>query len=282
MEKIKTTIMILISLFAVSFILSIFFVELDTSDVAIIKVRGVLTVDRNPGYLTDYASSTDLVNVIKEAARNPAIKAVIFDINSPGGSPVATDEIAQAIKSMNKTSIAVIREVGASGAYWIATACDVVYANRMSITGSIGVTASYLEFSGLMERYNVSYERLVTGEFKDMGTPFRELSEKERDMFMKTLNKMNEYFIFEVSKNRNLPIEKVKELATGQIYLGVEAKELGLIDYLGNLDDAMNYLTQNYNLSNKATVFQSQRSIFSNILSGFEGKEPSLTSEIKI
>ena len=119
-------------------------------NVAVIAVKGMITVDQLPGFAMDYtAASTEIVSLIEEASENPRIEAIILDINSQGGSPVGSDEIAQAVKKTNKTTVSVIRELGASGAYWIASASDHVIANRMSITGSIGVVGSYLEFSGL-------------------------------------------------------------------------------------------------------------------------------------
>ena len=88
---------------------------------------------------------------------NKDIKAIVLEINSPGGSAVASDEIASAVKKSNKPTVAVIREAGASGGYWIASSTDHIIANRMSITGSIGVISSYLEFSGLIEKYWVGW-----------------------------------------------------------------------------------------------------------------------------
>jgi len=267
MSKLRTTAMILVTIFALSYIFSLFFDETEglSGNVAILKIRGVLTVDRSPGFIIDYSSSTDIVKSIKDLDKNPSIKAIIFDINSPGGTPVATDEIAQAIKNSDKLTVALIRDIGASGGYWVASSCDTIISNRMSMVGSIGATASYLEFSGLMKRYNVSYERLVSGKHKDMGSPFRSLTDEERIIFQDTLESLETIFIDEVSVNRNLPKEKVKQLATGRVFLGIEAKEHGLVDTLGGMDESKIFIEEELNITVQPTYMVSEKSVFSDI-----------------
>jgi len=218
-------------------------------NVAYIPVKGVITVDGSSSLLgADYASSENIVAFIEDAAEDPLIEAIVFDINSPGGSAVASDEIAQAIKRANKTTVAVIREVGASGGYWIASSTDHVVANRMSIVGSIGVISSYLEFSRLLDNYNVTYQRLVAGQYKDMGTPFKELTNEEREILQKKLDKIHGFFIDEIAENRGISHEQVKNMATGEFFLGVEGKEMGLIDELGDLKTAEKYLKEELGL----------------------------------
>src|SRR3990172_9614359 len=182
---------LIIGLFVALFVFSLFmslmikaFSDFDDDNgvgfgnVAIIRIYGpILTTDG--GLLSgEVTKSDDILKFIKKANESDEIKAVVFEINSPGGSAVASDEIGRAIKEMNKTTVAWIREVGASGGYWIASSTDHIIANRMSITGSIGVIGSYLEFSGLLNRYNVTYQRMVSGKYKDMGSPFKELSDE--------------------------------------------------------------------------------------------------------
>ena len=161
---------------------------------------------------------------------------------------MATDEVGTAIKKAkaSKPVIAVIREVGASGGYWIASTADYVIANKMSITGSIGVYSSYLEFSGAMEKYGVGYEKLIAGEQKDTGTLFQKLSPEARRIMQEKINKIHGYFMQEIAINRNISLEKVKKLSTGEIYLGSEALELGLIDALGDRETAETYLKDKY------------------------------------
>ncbi len=218
-------------------------------NVALIPLSGVLTGDGGQSYLGQpTTSSQDIVEFILQAEEHPQVRVILLEINSPGGSAVASDEIAAAVKSSDKPVVALIREVGASGGYWVASAADYVMANRMSITGSVGVLSSYLEFSGLMEEYGVGYERLVAGERKDIGTPFRKLSDEERRLLEGKLKRIHEFFIQEIAGNRNLEVEEVRRLATGEFYLGVEALELGLVDALGTRETMEEYLQQAYGL----------------------------------
>ncbi len=213
-----------------------------SGNVALIPVKGVIVGDSTDSFFDDSASSQDIVKLIEKAEDDARIKAIIIEINSPGGSPVASDEIAQALKKTNKTTVAWIREIGASGGYWVASATDHIVANRMSITGSIGVIASYLDFSGFINRYNVSYERMVAGKYKDLGTPFKELTPEERALFQNVLDDLRDEFIDEVAANREMPRKDVEKIATGLFYLGSEAQRLGLVDELGSKDEVIAYI----------------------------------------
>lgn len=239
-----------------------------SGNVALIPIEGVISTGGDQSsFAQGVASSTKIVEFIKKANDNPDIKAIIFEINSPGGSGVASEEIANAIKKTNKTTISYIREVGASGAYWVASATDRIFVSRMSITGSIGVTASYLEFAGLLKDYNVTYRELVAGKYKDMGNPFAELTKEEQDIFQKQLATVHEFFIDEVAKNRRLSNDAVRGLATGEPILGMRAKELGLVDEIGGKDEATKYLEQKLNLTAEIAEYKEKRT-FLDLLQG--------------
>ncbi|MBT4651174.1 signal peptide peptidase SppA [Candidatus Woesearchaeota archaeon] len=261
---------ILLTVLAVLFVLFILLpISLSLFDgskignVAIIPIDGPITGNGGSYLGQSTTSAKTVVNFIKEAENNKQIKVILFEINSPGGSAVASDEIASAIKKTTKPTISVIREVGASGGYWIASATNHVIANRMSITGSIGVISSFLEFSGLMDKYGVGYEQLTAGEYKDAGTPYRKLTEEEKIILQKKINKIHDYFIEEIANNRNLEKSKVTELATGEFYLGIEALELNLIDQLGDKDSAEQYIKDNYDLEEVDFVsYQTELSFF--------------------
>ena len=207
------------------------------SQIAVIPIKGVITVEGSGDFLSgNGASSTLVTSFIKQAENDENIKGIILEINSPGGGVVASEEIANAVKNTKKPTVAWIREVGASGAYWIASASDAIVADPLSITGSIGVISSYLEFGGFLEEHNVTYERLVSGNYKDTGTPFRTLQEDERDILQSKIDKVHDFFVSEVASNRDMEKEEVEKLSTGIFYLGSEAQELGLVDYLGGKD----------------------------------------------
>ena len=241
-------IFVLLSFF-VSSLLSLFIGVEPVGNVALIPVKGVIMVDPASTFGTATASSTEIIEQIQKADKNPSIKAIVLDINSPGGSAVASKEIADAIKKTEKPTVAVIRELGASGGYWVASATDRIIANEMSITGSIGVFSSYIEFAGLLERYNMTYQRLTAGKYKDMGDPFKPLALNEREILQKKLNKIHDIFIESIAENRNMPRTRVREISTGEFYLGIEALELGLIDDTGDKDTAEQWLKQELNLT---------------------------------
>ena len=236
-------------------------VESLSGNVALIPIEGVIVATDPNGLFETVTTSTDAIELIEKADKNSNIKAIILEINSPGGSAVASQEIAEAVKKTNKTTVAWIREVGASGAYWIASSSDHIVANRVSITGSIGVIASYLEFPGLLERYNVSYQRLVSGKYKDMGSPLRELTDEETVIFQQTLDTIRDYFAGEVAKNRNMSKKDVDKIANGLFYLGAQAKDLGLVDELGGKDEAIRYIENREKIKAVVVEYKTEKSL---------------------
>ena len=237
-------------------------VESLSGNVALIPVDGVIVGNKDSNFLFESITpSPDAVELIEKADRNPSIKAIILEINSPGGSAVASEEIANAVRKTNKTTVAWIREVGASGAYWVASAADYIVANRVSITGSIGVIASYLEFPGLLERYNVTYQRLVSGKYKDIGSPFKEMTTEEKAIFQQNLDAIRDYFVSEVAKNRNLNKKDVDKIANGLFYLGAEAKELRLVDELGGKDEVIAYIEKKEGMKAELVEYKKEKTL---------------------
>ncbi|MEM4327993.1 MAG: signal peptide peptidase SppA, partial [Candidatus Woesearchaeota archaeon] len=234
----------------------------------VVPLKGTLTADNDAATLLgEFVSSKKITEWIEKAAESADIKAIILDINSPGGTPVASDEIVRAVKRarQKKPVYSVIGEVGTSGAYWVASASDKILANPMSVTGSIGVLASYLEFSGLIKEYNVTYQRLVSGKYKDMGSRFKELTPAERELLQRKIDLVHEFFVRDVAENRKLPIEKVREVATGEIFLGTEALTLGLIDELGDRNDAIKMLERSLNITAKVFEFKRKPRLFGSL-----------------
>lgn len=212
--------------------------------IAVIPLKGEINVD----------TSTEIIKNIKDADKDITVSAIIFEIDSPGGTVLASKEIATAVKNAKKPTVAWIREVGASGAYWAASATDKIVADPASITGSIGVTGSYLQYSGLMEKYGVTYERLVSGQYKDAGTEYKDLTPAERTYLQAKIDTINGMFIDAISQNRNMPKETVAKLATGEIFLGVEAQQNGLVDVLGQKAEAQKTAEQLAGITNSRLV----------------------------
>ena len=230
--------------------------------IAVIPIKGTISTENGNGdfFSGGTIGSGMIVDFIEKADRDHSVKAIILNINSPGGTVVASKEIADAVKKTNKPVVSYIREVGASGAYWIASASDIIVADPLSITGSIGVLGSYLEFSELFSKYGVKYQNIKTGEFKDLGSPYKELTNEEREVLMSKLRIIHEHFVDSVSENRGFD---VNELSNGVFYLGVEAKEKGLIDVLGGKQEAIDAAKNLAGIESYELIFyQKERSVF--------------------
>ena len=246
----------IISLFAGTDVASL------NGNVALIPIEGEIIGTSDTGLFSQgTVSSPDVIELIEKAGKNPNIKAIIFEIDSPGGSAVASEEIAAAVKKTNKTTVAWIREVGASGAYWIASSTEHIVANRASITGSIGVIASYLEFPGFLSRYNITYRRLVAGKYKDIGTPLKEMSIEEQAYLQSSLDEMRDYFVSEVAKNRRMNKKDVDKIANGLFYLGSRAKDYGLIDELGGKKEAVTYIERKENITAEIVEYKKPKGL---------------------
>ena len=195
----------------------------------------------------DITGSEDLVYMIEQAKDDSTVKAVLVDIDSPGGYSVAADEVAKALKALDKPSVAVIRGWGDSAAYWVATGADVIFAHPLSDVGSIGITQSYLENVKYNTKEGYTYQQLSLGKFKDLGDPNKPLTAEEKQLVMKQLEENYNYFIQTVATNRNIPVEELRKLATGESWTGTEALKLKLIDKLGGFPEATAWLEKQIN-----------------------------------
>lgn len=259
MKKLLWTIFILAGLFLIASGIALFlenpsfsfpsFESQTKINVAVIPIYGEIAGDniKTDIFSIEKTTPKTISKFIDDVKKDSSIKAVIFDINSPGGSVVPSMEIADIVKKLNKTKYAVISELGASGAYWVASSADKIIASPLSITGSIGVTSSYLDFAGLMEKYGVTYNQLAAGELKELGSPYTTLTKEQRDVLEKKIKIIQEYFLNYVKNNRKLTDENVKKISSAEFYLGSEAKELGLVDVLGDKQTAVDMIKAEFN-----------------------------------
>ncbi len=210
--------------------------------VVIIPIKGEITSEGCGGSIFGSYQCAQ-VNVIKKrlkrADEDPTVKAIVLDINSGGGSVVASGELMRAIRETSKPVVAYIGESGASGAYYAASAADCIIADRNSITGSIGVIMSVSHYYELYEKIGINVTVIKAGGSKDVGSPYRPMSEDEKRELTEMVDSIHRDFIENVAENRNLTFEEVESVADGSIYLGITAKEADLIDEIGNLDDAI-------------------------------------------
>jgi protease-4 len=169
------------------------------------------------------------------------ISAVIIRINSPGGAVAPSQEIFREIQktSQIKKVVASLGSVAASGGYYVAAATDHIVANPGTITGSIGVIVEFIQIEELLSKIGVGFEVLKSGEFKDTGSPYRKLTPQDKAVIQGLIGDIQEQFVEAVAEGRGLPVEKVREIADGRVFSGVKAKALGLVDELGNFQDAV-------------------------------------------
>jgi len=204
-------------------------------DVAEVAVEGPITRDGGGGPLPQSPRSTpadDIVEQIDRADEDDNVDALLVKLNTPGGEVVPSDDIRLAAERFDGPTVAYTTDVCASGGYWIASGCDELWAREGSIVGSIGVIGSRVNASGLAEKMGLSYERFAAGEYKDAGTPLRELEEDEREYLQGLIDGYYETFVDRVSEGRNLEPEFVRD-TEARIYLGEQADEMGLVDHLG-------------------------------------------------
>ncbi|MFH1661887.1 MAG: signal peptide peptidase SppA [Candidatus Falkowbacteria bacterium] len=192
----------------------------------------------------DEISSEYIVSAIKEAEKNNKIKAIILEIDSAGGGPVAAEEVADALKYAEKPTVALIREYGNSAAYYVATGADIIFASVNSDVGSIGVTMSYSDNARKNQKEGLTYNQLSSGKFKDIGDPDKPLTVEEKQLIMRDIKIYHDNFIKAVAENRNLDIEKVRRLADGSSMPGQIAMENGLIDRIGSFREVREYVEE--------------------------------------
>ena len=188
------------------------------------------------------SSSGVIVSQLLEFKKDKGIKAIILRINSPGGSVGPTQEIYREVLKTIKTKIVIVSmgEVAASGGYYIAAAANKIVANPGTITGSIGVIMNFVRLEDLLKKIGIDLQVLKSGEFKDIGSPHRKLTERDKELISALIGDIQRQFEEGVAKGRRISVEEVQRIADGRVFSGAQAKELGLVDVLGNFQDAVN------------------------------------------
>lgn len=188
-------------------------------------------------------SSKQVVEHIKIFRDDEKIRAIIIRVNSPGGGVGPSQEIFRELMKTRetKTVIASMGSVAASGGYYIAAGADRIVANPGTITGSIGVIMEYVNLAELAKKIGISPVVIKSGEFKDLGSPLRELGDTEEKLLQDLVDELHRQFVLDMALARNIPDEQMAALADGRIYTGQTALDLNLVDRLGNLDDAVQW-----------------------------------------
>ncbi len=197
--------------------------------VALVHVSGVII------------ESSDVIKELKDYAKDSSVKAIIIRVNSPGGAVAPSQEIYNEIVKIRKKKKVVVSmgAIAASGGYYIAAPADKIVANAGTLTGSIGVIMELPNVSGLMDKIGIETQVIKSGRHKDIASVFKTLTPEEKKILQTVLDDVHDQFIKAVSDGRGMKFEEIKKLSDGRIFTGRMAKEIGLIDELGNLEDAI-------------------------------------------
>ena len=187
------------------------------------------------------ADSESTIEQLRKFSKDDSVKAIVLRINSPGGGVGPSQEIYEEVRKLKgkKVVVASMGALAASGGYYIACAAQKIYANPGTITGSIGVIMQFVNVKDLIEKIGLRGMVVKSGVFKDIGSPVRDMEPKERELLQGVIDNVHSQFIGAVAEGRKMDREKVAKIADGRIFSGEQAKALGLVDALGNLEDAV-------------------------------------------
>jgi protease-4 len=217
--------------------------------IAVVEIRGVIT------------QSADIIDEIRQHEEDEGVKAVVLRIDSPGGGVGPSQEIHREIVKLRtkKKVIVAMGSVAASGGYYVACAADYIVANPGTITGSIGVLMEFSNFEELLKKIGIKGIVLKSGEHKDIGSPLREMTPEEKKIVQGVIDNVHQQFIQAVSEGRKLDRSKVLEIADGRILTGEQAKQFGLVDGMGDLQDAIDIAAKMAKIEGKPNILYPQK-----------------------
>jgi protease-4 len=237
--------------------------------IGVVEIKGVIT------------QSADIIETLRQYKEDDGIKAIVLRIDSPGGGVGPAQEIYREVLKIRskKKVITSMGSVAASGGYYIACASDLIVANPGTITGSIGVIMQFSNFEELLKKIGIKGIVIKGGEYKDIGSPFRDMTSEERKIMQEVIDNVHQQFIQAVVESRKLDRIKVIQIADGRILTGEQAKRLGLVDQIGNMQDAIEMASKLAGIKGKPQIVYPKKkfsilellikesiSIFTNIL----------------
>ncbi len=220
--------------------------------VALVKVEGLLS------------SSESIVDELHGYSDDNSIKAIVLRIDTPGGGVVVSQEIYNAVKNAKKEGKKIVVSMGtvaASGGYYVAAAADRIVANPGTLTGSLGVKMEFANIEKLLEKIGVKGQVVKAGEYKDIGSPFRDMTVQEKKLLQDVIDDVHSQFIEAVAEGRKLPIADVRAIADGRIFTGRQALKLKLVDELGDLDDSIRIAGTLAGIKGKPQVMEKRKKI---------------------
>ncbi|MFH1975490.1 MAG: signal peptide peptidase SppA [Pseudomonadota bacterium] len=217
--------------------------------VGVVEISGIITDAR------------DTIRNIKKYREDDSIKAIVLRIDSPGGVVGPAQEIYREVRKTvgEKKIIASMGAVAASGGYYVAAGTDGIMANPGTITGSIGVIIGYTNFEEILQKIGLYPVVVKSGEFKDMGSPVRKMTEREKKLLQDFVDSTHRQFVAAVAEGRKMDPAKVRAVADGRIITGEDAKSLGLVDRLGNIEDAIEWAGRMGGIKGKISAVYSRK-----------------------
>ncbi len=207
-------------------------------------------------------SSRETVSTLQTLAENHSVKAILLRVDSPGGGVAASQEIYEEVKSIRDSVKPIVVSMGAlaaSGGYYVSCGATRIVANPGTITGSIGVIATFPNFTKLMDKIGLQMNVVKSGEYKDSGSPFRPETKADKLLFQGVVDNSYEQFLDVVSRERNLSLDKLKKFADGRVFTGEQALKLGLIDTLGSFRDAIKIAAKLGGIKGKPVVVEAKK-----------------------
>lgn len=219
--------------------------------IAVVEIRGVIT------------QSSRIIDELQKYGEDDGVKAIILRIDSPGGGVGPSQEIYREVMKVRskKKVVTSMGSVAASGGYYIACASDLIVANPGTITGSIGVLMEFTNFEELLKKIGIKGVVVKSGEHKDLGSPLREMTPEEKRILQSVIDNVHQQFIQAVAEGRKLDKERVAQMADGRILTGEQAKQLGLVDKMGNLQDAIDAASKLVGIEGKPIILYPKRRI---------------------
>ena len=206
---------------------------------------------------------SQVVSQLKKFADDSSIKAIIIHVNSPGGGVAASEEIYREVKRIHdekkKPIVSSIATVGASGAYYVSSATDKIYADKGSIVGSIGVIAQWVNYGDLLRWAKLKDVTMKAGEFKDTGSPTRDMTPAEQQYMQSLIDNMHTQFIQAVADGRRAKVEDIRAIANGKVWTGEQAFDMKLIDQLGDFETAVNDTAKSVGITGEPTLVRPER-----------------------
>ncbi len=240
--------------------------------IGLIYVDDVITGQRRAGLFE--SPQPAFLTQLRSAKQDPAIRALVIRINSPGGSSGTSQELYQTVRSIRDSGIPVVvsmADIATSGGYYLASAADYIFANGSTMTGSIGVIMQLTNYQELYDKIGIQVETIKSGQFKDVGNPSRSLTGLEEQLLTEVIIDAWDQFVADVATGRNLPRDTVEQIADGRIMTGRQALEHQLIDELGGLEEAfakakeLAGITGNYSVR----TYQRRLSLLERVLSNY-------------